>query len=181
MIKDSLISKYKSAYISCTLNADDFAKFRDVFNARLDDFISKTNLYLVSALLGEIGNNSFDHNYIFHEDCPRGVFFVDNEKEQFSILADYGSGIRTTLLKVRPSISSDMEALNLAFTQMISGRAPEQRGNGLKFVAKTVLENKWDLYYQSGTAKVRIKDSKMEFSDDDEKVLGCFAILKWGV
>lgn len=179
MSLDLLVEKYKSAYLSKSLNENCFAKFRDEFNARLDVFISTSNLFLVSALLGEIGNNSFDHNYIFQKDCPRGVFFLHDEKEMYSVLADYGNGIRATLSKVRPSISSDMEALNLAFTQMISGRAPEQRGNGLKFVLKTVVENKWSLYYQSGCAKLKIINGKIDFSEDNEKILGCFAILKW--
>lgn len=39
-----------------------FSKTRDVFQARLDTYISRTNKYLESAVIGEIGNNTYDHN-----------------------------------------------------------------------------------------------------------------------
>ena len=39
-----------------------FSKTRDVFQARLYIYISRTNKYLESAVIGEIGNNTYDHN-----------------------------------------------------------------------------------------------------------------------
>jgi len=35
-----------------------------------------------------------------------------------------------------PELSTDEEAVRTAFTKVVSGRAPESRGNGLKFVRK---------------------------------------------
>jgi len=61
------------------------------------------------------------------------------------VLADYGMGVRRSLLSVLPAIASDLEAIEIAFTKRISGRSPEQTGNGsclidrqqVKFIEKT--------------------------------------------
>lgn len=69
-----------------TINAsepqpDMYCKTRDVFQARLESFQSKLTpivplaaVSLVTAVAGEIGNNSFDHNLGNWPDVP-GIFF----------------------------------------------------------------------------------------------------------
>jgi hypothetical protein len=42
------------------------------------------------------------------------------------------------LVKVHPHLADEQAALHAAFETVISGRMPEQRGNGLKFVRKIV-------------------------------------------
>ncbi len=54
------------------------------------------------------------------------------------IIADRGRGIMETLKKVKPGLANDMDALTVVFTERISGRAPEARGNGLKFVYENI-------------------------------------------
>lgn len=53
------------------INPDYYCRTRDVFQARLDKMVSlllkqkkakPENIYLLAAIAGEIGNNSFDHN-----------------------------------------------------------------------------------------------------------------------
>ena len=44
---------------------DYFCVSRDIFQARLDSFVIRDNKYLESAVIGEIGNNTFDHNMKF--------------------------------------------------------------------------------------------------------------------
>ena len=56
------------------------------------------------------------------------------------VLADRGQGILTTLKRVRPELINSSEAMRLAFTETISGRYPETRGNGLKFVRSIIVE-----------------------------------------
>ena len=92
----------------------------------------------VTAVTGEIGNNSFDHNLGNWPNVP-GVFFAHNATRRHVILADRGVGIRSTLTRVRPEISSDAEALHIAMTEAVSGRAPENRGNGLGNTPKAAL------------------------------------------
>lgn len=110
-------------------NTDYFCLTRDIFQARLDSYISHTGQYLLSAV----------------KKCE-----------------------------------SDLEAIKVAFTEQISGRAPEQRGNGLKFVLESVKEKKWSLYFQSGVACCIIENGNVEFLEGNDKFPGCVAVLKAG-
>ena len=126
---------------------DDFvSRTRDVFDARLMSYTSRTQNWLLSAVIGEIGANTFDHNFSFSSDVPKGVFCDFGSDSQYIYLCDFGAGLRNTLSRVIKSIENDEIAIKTAFTQPISGRAPELRGNGLKFVISSVVENKWNLY-----------------------------------
>src|SRR3989344_6558210 len=87
---------------------------------------------LITAVAGEIGNNSFDHNLGNWSDIPGILFGYDIQKRNV-VLADRGQGILTTLKRVRAELNSHKDALYVAFTEVLSGRAPERRGNGLKF------------------------------------------------
>jgi len=116
-------------------------------------------LSLITAVIGEVGNNSFDHNFGNWPDVP-GVFFSYNLEKRIIVLADRGVGIRETLLRVRPDLKDDATALKVAFTERISGRFPEQRGNGLKFVHNIVTKNPIGISLQSGLAKAEIAKEK---------------------
>ncbi len=136
---------------------------QDVFRARLDklafeiDNNSSTKILapLIVAITGEIGNNSFDHNFGNWPDVS-GIFFAYDINKRLIILADRGVGIRATLLRVRPDLEDDLAALKVAFTEHISGRMPEQRGNGLKFVNNIATKNSIGVSLQSGIALVNI-------------------------
>jgi hypothetical protein len=156
-----------------------FCNFRDAFSARLDSYIRKSERYLEGAILGEIGNNTFDHNFNFTESFPRGIYF-DHDAADFIVLADYGSGIRETLSRVVPTLSSDVDAVETAFTKVISGRAPEQRGNGLKFVLSGMVDNQWTMYFHSGHATCRVADGVVRYESSSSFVSGCLAILGFG-
>ncbi|MEK7635684.1 MAG: hypothetical protein AAB405_01180 [Patescibacteria group bacterium] len=159
---------------------------RDIFQARLEKMaqelikgggITENDIYIVSAITGEIGNNSFDHNLGSWPDMA-GVFFgyfLENRKLKI-VLADRGQGVLATLKRVRPELKNDSEALKTAFTEKVSGRAPENRGNGLKFVKENVEERKMHLIFISGNAKIELNE-KMEIKTTDESIRGCLAIL----
>ena len=145
------------------LSPDQYCQTHDIFRARLDTMSvilgqnsnAKDMAPLIIAVTGEIGNNSFDHNFGNWPDVP-GIFFNYNTDKRIIILADRGLGIRATLLRVRPELKDDIDALTVAFRERVSGRAPEQRGNGLKFVHDIAIKYPISVSLQSGTAIAEI-------------------------
>ncbi|MFH1187796.1 MAG: MerR family DNA-binding transcriptional regulator [bacterium] len=135
---------------------------------------------LISAISGEIGNNSFDHNLGNWNDIP-GLFFAYDLKKKNVVLADRGQGILATLKKVRPGLANHKDALRVAFTEIISGRAPESRGNGLKFVKNVVSSNKISLLFQTGDANLEIEqnNSELNIKNSDVNFHGCLALIKF--
>ncbi|GHU71356.1 hypothetical protein FACS189450_07240 [Spirochaetia bacterium] len=73
---------------------DHFSITRDVFTARLEGFIVDTKKYLEAAIIGEIGNNTFDHNIIFVNMNQKGVYCNFYFYERYVVLSDYGRGIK---------------------------------------------------------------------------------------
>ena len=163
---------------------------RSVFKARLSRLeydLRENNLFegiysLVVAVAGEIGNNSFDHNLGNWPDVL-GIFFGYNIKKRTIILADKGQGILATLKRVRPNLTTHQEALRTAFTEIVSGRFPENRGNGLKFVKQVVQENGFSLFFQSGDATLSLSnkggDEIGSLNASDRFLRGCFARLNF--
>ena len=183
----------KNAYQWITARIEDiniqseyYCRTRDIFQARQEKMtqellknrsIAEDDVYIISAIVGEIGNNSFDHNLGNWPDAA-GVFFgyfLSNERPKI-VLADRGRGILATLKRVKPELKTDAEALKTAFTEKISGRAPENRGNGLKFVKENVEERKMRLIFISGNAIMEL-NRKMKIKTTNENVRGCLAIL----
>lgn len=150
---------------------------RDIFQAKLDAFYQETKDALLVAVAGEIGNNSFDHNLGKWKDIA-GVYFKYILDKSLLIISDRGQGIKKTLSRIIPDIHCDKDAVEIAFTKVISGRSPEQRGNGLKFVASAVKDRDWDLYFQSGNGVARINNNGYVFLSEPEAVFGCLAILE---
>ena len=163
-----------------------YCQTRDIFQAKLgkmtmellrNNSIMENDIYIISAIAGEIGNNSFDHNLGNWPDVAGAFFgyFFENGKLKI-ILADRGRGILITLKKAKPELKNDAEALKTAFTEKISGRTPENRGNGLKFVRENVEDKKMHLIFISGNGKMELNE-KMEIKEITENIRGCLAIL----
>jgi len=112
---------------------------------------------LVTAVIGEIGDNCFAHNSPNWIDLP-GCWFqgsVESGKLQ-CIIADRGRGIFVSLKAVRQELHTDREALRVALTERVSGRAPEKRGNGLKFAVDALRSiPSGSFLLQSGKARMR--------------------------
>jgi len=138
----------------------------------------------ISSMVGEIGNNSFDHNLGSWPDI-RGIFFAYDLNKGQIVLADRGQGILTTLKRARPTLMNDSEALLTAFTEKISGRAPENRGNGLKYVKKVLIDIKKNislkLYFQSGNAFTILDDKTINFKIEhaNTSLRGCLALINF--
>ena len=135
---------------------------------------------LISAITGEIGNNSFDHNLGNWPDIL-GIFFAWNLDKGKIVLADRGQGVLSTLKKVKPELTNHQDALGTAFTEVISGRAPEYRGNGLKFVKDVVISNEISLFFQTGDAwlKIQKNDSDIDVQKSAINFRGCLAAIKF--
>lgn len=120
---------------------------RDVFQARLDGMLRALlregwpldEASLLAAVLGELGNNSFDHNLGQWRDVP-GCWFARSAAANGTTfcIADRGVGILATLSRADPTLATPEEAIEAAFARVLSGRTPERRGNGLKFVRSVI-------------------------------------------
>lgn len=160
----------------------------DVFQSRLvrlQNELAKiadmnTPFSLIVALVGEIGNNSFDHNLGNWRDVP-GIFFAYDLKKRTIVLADRGQGLLKTLQRVRPDLQTHAEAMQIAFTEIVSGRAPESRGNGLKFVKKIVVSNPLSLLFTSGNAKLALHETNqaLNISEKIPHINGCIAFIQF--
>lgn len=159
-----------------------------IFQARLDKFgkhlfdtpALKNIAPLIVSVCGEIGNNSFDHNLGNWPDVP-GVYFAYDTAKRVVVLADRGRGVLTTLRQVRPSLANDAQALEVAFTEILSGRAPEARGNGLKFVRKVATDYPIYVLFQSGSAKLELEqgEKKLELLHAFKPIQGCFTVVRY--
>jgi len=193
-IKDNLKDPFKLARnwvfndIGLEPHSDFYCQDSSVFQARLiklENELSKLKRLgktfpLISAIAGEIGNNSFDHNLGNWPDIP-GIFFSYNLKKGKVVLADRGQGILETLRKVKPKLKNHQGALYTAFTEIISGRAPEYRGNGLKFVKDVVINNEISLLFQTGNARLKIQknDSDLRVKKTSTNFQGCLALIRF--
>lgn len=133
---------------------------------------------LLTAVTGEIGNNSFDHNLGNWPDVP-GIFFAYDTGKRIVVLADRGVGIKATLRRVRPELKDDVEALKVALTERISGRAPEQRGNGLKFVVSVAAEYPIKMSLQSGIALATMNRAGAQVSLADRHIRGTLTKIEY--
>ena len=159
-----------------------------IFNARLTKMeyalMQKPGfekLYsLIVLITGEIGDNSFAHNLGRWPDTA-GIFFGYDLTKGIIALADRGLGILETLRRVRPELPSHVTAVEVAFTEFISGRAPEKRGNGLKSVREVVIAQPIDLFFTSGDAEVRMQGSDKAFrvTRGQRIVRGCLAKIEF--
>lgn len=142
---------------------DLYCTTRDVGQARIERLVAELirqgwndgEAGLLAAVIGEIVGNCFDHNLGKWRDVPGCWLETTVDRDVFrAVVADRGQGVLATLRQVLPELQDDKQALQVAFTKNITGRAPEQRGNGLKFVIRSLSQLKIDTFeYQSGTAK----------------------------
>lgn len=165
-----------------------YCQTSSIFNAKLTKMQSVLmqkpgfeELYsLIVLIAGEIGDNSFAHNLGKWPDTA-GIFFGYDLEKRIIVLADRGLGILETLKQVRPELPSHVEAVKVAFTEFVSGRAPEKRGNGLKLVREVVTDRPIDLFFTSGDAEVRMKGQNKAFrvTRGQHIARGCLAKIEF--
>jgi anti-sigma regulatory factor (Ser/Thr protein kinase) len=144
-----------------------YCETRDVAQARVEkmrpDFIahkwSDDESGLLGAIAGELTGNCFDHNLGNWPNVPGCWFEYEVDDSSFKmVIADRGRGVLRTLRQVRPGLKDDRAALGVAFTEIVTGRAPEQRGNGLKFVIRSLglLRGLQSFLFVSGDAALML-------------------------
>lgn len=172
---------------------DLYCTTRDVGQARVEKLVSELirqgwhegEAGLLAAVVGELVGNCFDHNLGKWRDVPGCWLETIVDSNTFrAVVADRGQGVLTTLRQVLPDLQDDTQALVVAFTKNITGRAPEQRGNGLKFVLRSLGQVNVEAFqYLSGTAKfaftghIDVKDISGYIGEVRPEVGGMYAEL----
>ena len=146
----------------------------------LNSGIAEDLASLLTLVAGEIGDNSFAHNGGNWPDVP-GIFYAYDVDKRLIVLADRGRGVRATLRQVRPELETDTDALLVAFTEVVSGRSPEKRGNGLKVVRSVAEKSEIGLSYRSGLGIVEIPKGPgvMHIEMAEENVRGTYAVITY--
>lgn len=173
---------------------ENICETRDVFTARLSHLVSFTSgglkeeeLPLVISVAGEIGNNCFDHNLGNWRDVPGCWFETQATARRLWIcIADRGQGVFRSLTRVDPSIPDEQAALTTAFEKTLSGRSPEHRGNGLKFVKNIILAGeKRGIACRSGAGLVDYgpfgRECRVELARHPQHPVGTLTLVLWGL
>lgn len=176
------------AYSNSAIPSEFYCPYSPTFQSRLismqelliNNPSTNKNFSLIVAIAGEIGNNSYDHNLGNWPDVS-GIFFGYNTDKKIIVLADRGLGILATLQKVKPGLANHQDAVRTAFTEIISGRAPEERGNGLKFVRDVIAHNPIDLFFYTGDAQLRMQGGKkdLHISRSAYPIRGCLVLISY--
>lgn len=181
--------------LSLNVDSQQVCSSRDIFQVRLDHFYKElikkqfheSEVALLTAITGEIGNNCFDHNLGRWRDVSGCWFGYGFEQKHIGlVISDRGQGVLASLKFVVPELKSDEQALDMAFTKKLSGRSPEKRGNGLKFVRSVIngSKNRF-LIFISGSGRVsfgKIEVDSFEKMAEPIKSLNCpgtFAFILW--
>lgn len=146
-----------------------WSTYRDEFAARLASRIRRMFLAFgmseddeqrATALVGELGNNVYDHNEGAWPTDIGGSLIVAQHYPKARrieiVVADPGVGFFGSLQQAKPDLKDDVEAIQLGL-QGVTGRVGEPRGNGLKLIQRwTVKEFNGILRIHSGSGLVTV-------------------------
>ena len=160
--------------------------YRDEFNARLDRFItmfktfglSESDAQRATAVVGELGNNVFDHNLGNWPTTISGCIIAAQHYPKTNTIeiavGDPGIGFYGSLKTAFPNINSDIEAIKLGLAGN-TGRVGEIRGNGLKLIQQWTLQNfSGTVMIHSGSGLVIVDKTGMK-ERTVNKILGTVA------
>jgi len=160
----------------------------DEFNARLESRIRKifknfgmkdADEQKATALVGELGNNVFDHNEgVWSTDVRGAIIIIQNYpeiKKIEALVADPGIGFFGSLRGIEPDPPlTDIDAIKLGL-QGISGRVGERRGNGLLLIQDwTINQFNGIIRIHSGSGLV-VVDKNGQKESNVNKILGTLA------
>src|SRR2546430_1482430 len=117
--------------------------------------------------------------------CPRSATQVTGGRLWICV-ADRGQGIYRSLARVDPALRDEQSALLAAFEKNISGRAPEKRGNGLKYVRNIITTGqRRGLACRSGAALLAYgklgEACQKELSRFSSRSSGTATLIAWGL
>ena len=138
---------------------------------------------LLGSIVGEISNNCFDHNLGQWNDFSGCLVGFEYQAKSITIyIVDRGQGIISSLSKAT-EVTNKKLILSKAFEERISGRAPEKRGNGLKFVIQHIASHDAGLAcysqgetYFKGTTKLNIDEFKLLPTE-----FGTLILIEWRI
>lgn len=160
--------------------------YRDDFNARLEKIRlmfknfgmdNQDDINRATVLVGELGNNVFDHNEGLWPSDVRGAIILGqnypNLKKIEVVVADPGVGFKKSLQLRDPNLN-DVESIELGL-RGVTGRIGEKRGNGLKLIQDWTI-NKFNgiVKIHSGNGLV-VVDKNGTRSKEVNKILGTLA------
>lgn len=160
--------------------------YRDEFNARLGRFITmfktfglnENDAQRATSLVGELGNNVFDHNLgnwpTNISGCIIAAQHYPSTKTIEIAVGDPGVGFYGSLKAAFPEINNDIDAIKLGLAGN-TGRIGEIRGNGLRLIQQWTLQNfSGKVMIHSGNGLVIVNKTGMkEYTVN--KILGTIA------
>ncbi|NCU42282.1 MAG: hypothetical protein EOM19_06225 [Candidatus Moranbacteria bacterium] len=163
-------------------------KTQDEFGGRLHRFInifqnfgmSVDQSRYITTILGELGNNVFDHNWgNWSSDFTGCIILAQrygglHQKIQI-IVADFGSGFLTSLHPAYPELNDDLSAIEKGLSGF-TGRIGEQRGNGLKMIQNWTIDKFCGkLSIHSGEGLINVDASGIHKKNISKKIRGTIA------
>jgi len=161
-------------------------EYRDEFTARLDYFLkmfenfglNNDDANRMTSLVGELGNNVFDHNSgNWPLDTVGCIICGQNYPKQKRIeivIGDPGIGFYGSLINAFPELKDDKEAI-IKGLDGNTGRIGEKRGNGLKLIQEWTINNfSGYVTIHSREGAVRVDKDGIK-SDDTYKIVGTVA------
>ena len=158
-------------------------RYRDEFNARLERFVGifknfglvENDARLITAIVGELGNNVFDHNLGNWPTDISGCFIAAQnyplEKILEFTIGDTGMGFLGSLKARFPNLKNDIEAISCGLAGN-TGRINEIRGNGLRIIQSWTINNFCgNIYIHSGNGFVEIDKNGIK-SKETFKIIG---------
>lgn len=159
---------------------------RDEFGARLtrclrmfENFgLNTEQAQFATAIIGELGNNVFDHNAFNWPTNISGAIICGQGYPKFKkieiAIADPGIGFKKSLNNRKPNLKNEIEAIKLGLSG-VSGWIDAKRGNGLKLVQDWTL-NQFSgiLRIQSGNGLVTVAKTGIK-GYKTNKILGTIA------
>ena len=135
---------------------------------------------LATTLVGELGNNTFDHNLgSWPTDISGCIIVAQNypTKKKIQIaIGDPGVGFLGSLKAAFPNLETDIEAIKKGLGGN-TGRIGELRGNGLKLIQRWTIDNfSGKLTIQSGEGLVIVDENGITEAKRN-RILGTLAQL----
>ncbi len=149
-------------------------KFLKIF---LNFGLSSDDAHRATALVGELGNNAFDHNSFVWPTNITGCFIAAQNYPELKkievVVGDPGVGFLESLRAAFPKLENNIEAIKTGL-EGHTGRIGEPRGNGLLMIQS------WTKEYFSGKVMIHSGDGLVIVNKNIEsykvnKILGTLA------
>ncbi len=161
-------------------------RYVDEFSARLGRFermfknfgLSDDDAKRALVIVGELGNNVFDHNLGSWPMNFSGAIITAQHYPEMKrievVIADAGVGFLGSLHNAFPDLLRDTDAIKKGL-EGYTGRIGEKRGNGLKLVQRWTITNfHGTLFIRSGAGLVQVDEDGAQ-EQDVPKILGTLA------